>query len=130
MRHKRVTTEATGAEQLKPRTYGVLKTIGFFFAACFWNGTISVFLLLLIEGYREGSPSCGLTIFMIPFVLVGIASAVAAAVAVAAIFIAKSNTPVPPDTVQSPVPAIEHPDEDGHEDFSLSPAVASIAWTN
>ena len=39
--------------------------------ALFWNGIVSVFLVQMIEGHRVGQPNWILTVFLIPFVLIG-----------------------------------------------------------
>jgi hypothetical protein len=71
-RHKRVATEAAGTQQLKSRSSGIGKVIGITFVACFWNGIVSVFLIQLIKSHQSGNPDWFLTIFLIPFVLIGI----------------------------------------------------------
>jgi len=72
-RHKRVSTEATGTQQLKSSSTGIGKVIGVTVAACFWNGIVSVFLIQLVNSHRSGHPDWFLTLFLIPFVLIGIA---------------------------------------------------------
>ena len=72
-RHKRVSTEATGTQHLQSSSSGIGKVIGITFAACFWNGIISVFLIQLIDSHRSGHPNWFLTLFLIPFVVIGIA---------------------------------------------------------
>ncbi|NLE38362.1 MAG: hypothetical protein GX621_10095, partial [Pirellulaceae bacterium] len=47
------------------------------FACLFWNGIVSVFVYQVVEGFRTGNPEWFLTIFMIPFVLVGLGFVVA-----------------------------------------------------
>lgn len=42
-------------------------------ACLFWNGIVSVFVVIAISGHLEGDPEWFLTLFIIPFVLVGIA---------------------------------------------------------
>ena len=71
-RHKRVATEASGTEQLKSKSSGIGKVIGITFVACFWNGIVSVFLVQLIKSYNSGHPDWFLTVFLIPFVLIGL----------------------------------------------------------
>jgi hypothetical protein len=71
-RHKRVATEASGTEKLKSRSSGIGKVIGITLVACFWNGIVSVFLVQLIQSYNSGHPDWFLTIFLIPFVLIGL----------------------------------------------------------
>ena len=48
------------------------KLIVIIFVALFWNGLISVFLYHVIDGWQRGHGEWFLTIFMIPFVLVGL----------------------------------------------------------
>ena len=48
------------------------KLIGTLFFAVFWNGLVSVFLFIAIKSHREGNPEWFLTVFLIPFVLVGL----------------------------------------------------------
>lgn len=48
------------------------RLIGITFAALFWNGIVSVFAWEVIDGFQQGQPSWFLTIFLIPFVLVGL----------------------------------------------------------
>ncbi len=52
------------------------RRIGGFFGALlitvFWNGIVSVFVTIAIQSFRRGNPEWFLTLFMIPFVLVGI----------------------------------------------------------
>ena len=40
--------------------------------AVFWNGIVSIFLGQLIQGYLQGRPDWCLTMFLIPFVLIGL----------------------------------------------------------
>ena len=53
----------------KSRVGKLLATV--FFAA-FWNGIVSVFLVQLVNGWRNGRPDYFLTVFLIPFVVVGL----------------------------------------------------------
>lgn len=53
-------------------THPFLKLLGFLFVALFWNGVTSVFLWKVVEGWRFGSPDGCLTLFIVPFVLVGL----------------------------------------------------------
>jgi hypothetical protein len=50
--------------------WGLLIALGI---AAFWNGIVSVFLGVLIHGYLNGKPDWCLTVFLVPFVLVGLA---------------------------------------------------------
>ncbi len=47
---------------------------GTLFFALFWNGIVSIFVWQVWKGWQTGDPDWFLTIFMIPFVLVGLAS--------------------------------------------------------
>ncbi|MBZ0113207.1 MAG: DUF3592 domain-containing protein [Thermoanaerobaculia bacterium] len=57
---------------LEPSAGPVAKFAGMFFIALFWNGIVSVFLWQIIKSYREGNAEGCLTLFIIPFVLVGL----------------------------------------------------------
>ena len=48
-----------------------LVTAGFF--ALFWNGIVSIFVGFVVAGFRRGDPEWFLTVFITPFVLVGLA---------------------------------------------------------
>ncbi|MGJ8651796.1 MAG: DUF3592 domain-containing protein [Opitutaceae bacterium] len=71
-RHKPVTTEASGAQLLKPESSGIGKVVFLTIFACFWNGIISIFLVQVVKSHTSGDPEWFLTLFMIPFVCVGI----------------------------------------------------------
>jgi len=47
--------------------------VGFLVFALFWNGIVSVFLWKVVEGFQKGHPEWFMVLFLIPFVLVGIA---------------------------------------------------------
>lgn len=47
--------------------------IALFVFAAFWNGVVSIFANEVVQGHRSGNPQWFLTIFLIPFLLVGIA---------------------------------------------------------
>ena len=51
------------------RVAGVLVVL---FMALFWNGIVSVFLVQVFDGFKRDRPEWFLTIFMIPFVIVGL----------------------------------------------------------
>ncbi|MFO0877737.1 MAG: DUF3592 domain-containing protein [Gemmataceae bacterium] len=46
--------------------------VGAFLLACFWNGIVSVFLFQVIAGHQKGRPDWFLTLFLIPFLVVGV----------------------------------------------------------
>jgi hypothetical protein len=58
--------------QLKPQMGPVGKVFGTLFFALFWNGIVSVFVWQAWKGWQSGHPDWFLTIFLIPFVLVGL----------------------------------------------------------
>jgi hypothetical protein len=65
------------ATDMAPRTLSpgkkrVATAFGCLFMALFWNGIVSVFVYQVIQGFKRGNPEWFLTIFMIPFVLIGI----------------------------------------------------------
>lgn len=57
---------------LKPNTTPWGKVFGLLAITLFWNGIISVFLFQVWKSWQQGSPDIFLTLFMIPFVLIGI----------------------------------------------------------
>lgn len=62
----------TGPVTLKPTESRYLKLIGVLFFALFWNGIVSVFVYQVVDGFVRGDPEWFLTIFMIPFVAIGL----------------------------------------------------------
>lgn len=61
-----------GAYTLKPATSGLGKVIAALAFTVFWNGIVSVFVWQIFVAFEKGRPDWVLTVFMIPFVLVGI----------------------------------------------------------
>ena len=59
---------------LEPQLSPVGKVAGTLFFALFWNGIVSIFVWQAWKGWQAGHPDWFLTIFIIPFVLVGMAS--------------------------------------------------------
>jgi hypothetical protein len=59
---------------LKPQMSPVGKVFGTLFFAIFWNGIVSVFVWQAWKTWQAGNPDWFLTIFMVPFVLVGVAA--------------------------------------------------------
>jgi len=57
---------------LSPRGARIGKFIGVTIFALFWNGITSVFVYQAVYSFIEGDPEIFLSIFMIPFVLVGL----------------------------------------------------------
>ncbi len=66
--------EAAGPLHLKPQVGPAGKVGGALFFALFWNGIVSIFVWQCWKGWDQGNPDWFLTIFLIPFVLVGLAS--------------------------------------------------------
>jgi len=63
---------ASGRTILKPKTSAAGKIIGSLAVSVFWNGIVSVFVYQAYAGWRTGHPEYFLTLFLIPFVLVGL----------------------------------------------------------
>lgn len=61
-----------GPVVLRPGRARLGKFVGITFAALFWNGIVSVFLYQVIGGFMNGDVDACLTIFMIPFVIIGL----------------------------------------------------------
>jgi len=57
---------------LKPKHSPLVKLVGVTFAAAFWNGIVSIFVWQVIKGWRTGHGEWGPTLFLIPFVLIGL----------------------------------------------------------
>ena len=82
MRVRKATEELTRGEVaiddsplfLKPQVGPVGKVGGSLFFALFWNGIVSIFVWQAWKGWNQGNPDWFLTIFLVPFVLVGLAS--------------------------------------------------------
>lgn len=65
-------TDVRGDVTLKPSTPRWAKVVGTLVFALFWNGVISFFLMEVWQSWQRGSPNWFLTIFMTPFVLIGL----------------------------------------------------------
>ncbi len=57
---------------LKPQVGPGGKVAGAIFFALFWNGIVSVFVWQAWKGWEQGNPDWFLTLFLVPFVLVGL----------------------------------------------------------
>lgn len=66
-------TVETGPRELRPDVSPLGKFVGLTFLALFWNGIVSVFVWQAVQGWQAGQPDGCLTLFLIPFVLVGVA---------------------------------------------------------
>jgi hypothetical protein len=62
-----------GPVTLRPHATPLGKLLGITFAAVFWNGITGVFVGLAVQGWRTGAGDGCLTLFLVPFVLVGMA---------------------------------------------------------
>lgn len=62
----------SGPTELRASSSRVGKLIFLIFFALFWNGIVSIFVRQVWEGISRGRPEWFLTIFLIPFVLVGL----------------------------------------------------------
>ncbi|HEX4954879.1 MAG TPA: hypothetical protein VF017_15925 [Thermoanaerobaculia bacterium] len=62
-----------GPVELQPSAGPWGKLLGITFVALFWNGITGVFVVTCVGGWQSGSGDGCLTIFLIPFVLVGLA---------------------------------------------------------
>jgi len=67
-------TETYAAERvLEPEAGPIAKVVGMLFIAAFWNGIVSIFVWQAVKGIQSGNPEWFLMVFLIPFVLVGLA---------------------------------------------------------
>ncbi len=58
---------------LEPQVSPIGKVLGALFFAVFWNGIVSVFVYQAWKSWERGHPDWFLTLFLVPFVLVGLA---------------------------------------------------------
>jgi len=61
---------------LKPQKHPIVMLLVSLVFCVFWNGGLSLFLYQVFYGFKTGRPEWCLTLFMIPFVLVGIGTVV------------------------------------------------------
>lgn len=80
-----------GTMELKPTQTPMGKFLTFVFIGLIWNGGVSVFLVSIVNGFRRGEPDWFLTLFMIPFVVVGLILLLAALYQFLALFNAKTR---------------------------------------
>jgi len=67
-------TETYAAERvLEPEAGPIAKVVGMILIAALWNGIVSIFVSQAVAAARSGNPEWFLMIFLIPFVLVGLA---------------------------------------------------------
>lgn len=66
-------TGPSGPVTLKPTSGPLARTLGTIFVALFWNGITGLFLAQVVEGWRSGNGDVFLTLFLTPFVLIGLA---------------------------------------------------------
>lgn len=63
---------AIGPVALKPKASPLGKLLVVILVSLFWNGIVSVFLWQVVRGWKGGDPNWFLTLFLVPFVLVGL----------------------------------------------------------
>jgi hypothetical protein len=71
-RRERTAPSPTGRVTLEPTSSPTGKLIGITVAAVFWNGIVSVFVWQIVKGWRAGHGEWFGTIFLIPFMLIGL----------------------------------------------------------
>jgi hypothetical protein len=57
---------------LKPAMPRWAVLLGVIFICLFWNGIVSAFVVEVVSGWRAGHPDWWLTLFMVPFVVIGL----------------------------------------------------------
>jgi hypothetical protein len=62
-----------GSLELEPPAGPLVKVVGMVIIAAFWNGIVSIFVWQAAAAFNRGHPDWFLTVFLIPFVLVGLA---------------------------------------------------------
>jgi hypothetical protein len=63
-----------GPRVLEPGSSRFLRIVGAVIFTLIWNGIVGVFLYQAVREWQRGSPDWFLTLFLVPFVLVGVAS--------------------------------------------------------
>lgn len=61
-----------GSVVLRPKHSPRGKLVAVILFALFWNGIVSVLVLQVVGGFRQGHPSWAMTLFAVPFVAVGL----------------------------------------------------------
>ena len=61
-----------GPVTLKSKWSPLFKFLGMLGVAVFWNGIVSVFVTMSVHGFIAGKPEWCLTVFLIPFVVIGL----------------------------------------------------------
>ncbi len=70
-----LSTTIGGPAVLTPRHSPMAKFIGAIFITLFWNGIVSVFVVMAVKSWMRGNPEIFLSLFMLPFVAIGLALA-------------------------------------------------------
>jgi hypothetical protein len=69
-----IEAEPTEASQiLEPEAGPISKVVGMIIVAAIWNGIVSIFVWQVVKGFTTDKPEWFLTVFLIPFVLIGLA---------------------------------------------------------
>jgi len=63
----------SGVRQLEPTAGPVAKVVGMIIFAALWNSIVGIFVCQAVKAYTNGAPDWFLMVFLIPFVLVGLA---------------------------------------------------------
>lgn len=69
---KRKDPVESGPVVLRPRMSRLGKAVGLLLVGLFWNGIVSIFGNQVVQSYLRDDPDYFLTVFLIPFVLVGL----------------------------------------------------------
>lgn len=77
---------AAETRELQPTATPAGKALALAFFALFWNGIVSVFVYQVIAAFARGRPEWFLTIFLIPFVVIGLGLVAAAIYSFLALF--------------------------------------------
>jgi Protein of unknown function (DUF3592) len=72
---QKVAALPAGGTKRKSSRWGSLA--GIIFIAAFWNGIVSIFLWQAVQSWKAGRAEIGLSLFLIPFVLIGLGLIVA-----------------------------------------------------
>ena len=64
--------DGAGPMELRPTATPLGKLVGLIFISLFWNGLVSVFVVLHVSDWKEGHHNGCVTAFLTPFVLIGL----------------------------------------------------------
>jgi hypothetical protein len=96
-----LTADLSESRELRSRTSRTGRLLGIVLFTVFWNGIVAVFLYQVFEDWQNGRQPWGLSLFLTPFVLVGLGAFVAVAHALMALTNPRVSLVVTPAVLQA-----------------------------